>query len=181
MTKHCWMLALMLLPGCAQYQPLYQPQPSAQTAAHHRIMLTHVQDESVSELGRLLSEVLSNQYGPHDSPSHLLEANLKDVTIVTSPVQPGPSSLRAYSVRARLALSLKDIATTQHYRTTLREEADFLLADRASQDQVLETEHNRQKALNKLAQALTLRIERFIAQELANTVSNDVVTGDSSQ
>ena len=48
--------------GCAQYQPLYQPQPSAQTA-HHRIMLTHVQDESVSELGRLLSEVLSTNMG----------------------------------------------------------------------------------------------------------------------
>ena len=84
-------------------------------------------------------------------------------------------------MRARLALSLKDIATTQHTGTTLREEADFLLADRASQDQVLETEHNRQKALNKLAHALTLRIERFIAQELANTESNDAVTGDSSQ
>ena len=180
MTKSHWLLALMLLPGCAQYQPLYQPQPSAE-GSHNRIMLTHVQDESVSELGRLLSEALSHQYGPHDSPSHLLEANLKDVTIVTSPVQPGASSLRSYSVRARLALSLRDIATTQQYRTTLREEADFLLADRESQDQVLETEHNRKKALNKLAHALTLRIERFIAQELANTESNDTVMGDSSQ
>ena len=100
------MLALILLSGCTQYQPLYQAQSSAESA-HHRIMLTHVQDESVSELGRLLSELLSSRYGQHDSPSHLLEANLKDVTIVTSPVQPGPSSLRSYSVRARLALSSK--------------------------------------------------------------------------
>ena len=110
MTKHCWMLALMLLPGCAQYQPLYQPQPSAQTAAHHRIMLTHVQDESVSELGRLLSEVLSNQYGPHDSPSHLLEANLKDVTIVTSPVQPGTV------VASRVQCESTPGSFTQRYR-----------------------------------------------------------------
>ena len=124
MTKSYWMLALILLSGCTQYQPLYQAQSSAESA-HHRIMLTHVQDESVSELGRLLSELLSSRYGQHDSPSHLLEANLKDVTIVTSPVQPGPSSLRSYSVRARLALTLKDIATTQHHRATLREEADF--------------------------------------------------------
>ena len=66
------------------------PAAAVRGTAHHRIMLTHVQDESVSELGRLLSELLSTNMVRMILRSHLLEANLKDVTIVTSPVQPGP-------------------------------------------------------------------------------------------
>ena len=178
MINQPWILALLLLSGCAHYQPLYQnPQLSETT---HRIMLTHVQDENVSELGRILSELLSNRYSQHEAPSHLLEAKLKDVTILTSPVQPGTSSLRSYSIRASLALSLKNLESAKQYRTTLRETADFLLAARDSQEQVLKTEHNRQKALNRLAHALTARIERFIALELANTEYKQAKSGASS-
>ena len=85
---------------------------------------------------------------------------------MTSPVKAGSSSTRAYKVRAKLKLKVRDLQSTELFRTTIREEADFLLASKDSQDQVLNTEHNRTKALHKLAQILVDGIEVFLADKL---------------
>ena len=165
MTRLPALLAMVFAMGCSHYQPIYA---TGEAIEKSEVSIDSIRDQSVSGLGRILSQKLYRDFSNSTQARYMLNGELQDVSIVTSPVKPNSSSTRAYKVRAKLKLKLKDLHSAELFKTTIREEADFLLAPNNSQDQVLNTEHNRTKALHKLAQVLVDGIEVFIADTLRN-------------
>ena len=163
MSKCFVLIAIVFSMSCSHYQPLYG---SGETVQKTQVSIGEITDRSVSGLGRILSQKLYRGFSNSEQARYIIHGALEDVSIVTSPVKAGSSSTRAYKVRAKLKLKVRDLQSTELFRTTIREEADFLLASKDSQDQVLNTEHNRTKALHKLAQILVDGIEVFLADKL---------------
>ena len=156
-------LLMILTVSCSHYEPLYGP---SHLDTKSQIAIGQIRDESVSGLGPILSQKLFRDFSNSDQARYVINGHLQDVSIVTSPVKPSASSTRAYKVRAKLRLKLQDLRSSKHVTATIREEADFLLASKESQDQVLNTEHHRTKALHELARVLADGIEEFVTDAL---------------
>jgi hypothetical protein len=154
---------MILTVSCSHYEPLYGP---SHLDTKSQIAIGQIRDESVSGLGPILSQKLFRDFSNSDQARYVINGHLQDVSIVTSPVKPSASSTRAYKVRAKLRLKLQDLSSSKHVTATIREEADFLLASKESQDQVLNTEHHRTKALHELARVLADGIEEFVTDAL---------------
>ena len=168
MSKYFLLITLTAAVSCSHYEPLYG---QSHIGTKNQIALGQIRDESVSGLGPILSQKLFRDFSNSDEARYVINGHVQDVSIVTSPVKSTTSSTRAYKVRAKLKLKLRNTNTSKQFTTTLREEADFLLASKDSQDQVLNTEHHRTKALHELAGVLVLRIEQFIADALPEDLS----------
>lgn len=178
MTRLVLPLVSLMTLSCSHYQPLY----GAESARANEVLAVgHITDRSVSGLGEILSQKLYQGFSNQDAPRYVISGTLQDVSILTSPVKPGSSFIRAYKVRAKLKLSLKDLLSKQRFQTTLQEEADFLLANTGTQDRVLDTEQHRKKALHKLAEVFLEGIDAFVADKLASTHRHPETTEETLQ
>lgn len=164
-------LCVAVVSSCASYIPIYSGNPAVESVSN--VLIERFEERGVSGLEDALYHELKTVFvaSKTEQPMYRLSGRIRDVNITTSPVRSEVPNLRAYQLRAKLDVTLTDVASRDTFQTTLHRESDFTLNLGDGDDQVLDTELNRRKALRRLARSCSTEIQRFVFGTLAKRVN----------
>ena len=157
----------------------YQVMHTARLYGHSTIILHTFSEESPlglsSELGTSLHHKLlnGNLNISHDSDLNfpVLEGTIKEVATRPSSLAGVGSSIPAYQVRLKVAVTLRESSGTVLWKKTFSYSEDYLSPRSNIDNSVLKTEANKRRALKRMAEKIAEEIhkELFLDATLARS------------